>query len=320
MKIGTLEIDSKAFLAPLAGITDKAFREICQDYGAGYWETEMVSAKALSFGDKKSFELMEISDNNHPCGIQLFGNDPEIMAQGAKLAVSAKADVIDINMGCPAPKVANNGCGSALMKDPELCGRIVYAIKNAVDIPVTAKIRKGFDDDSVNAVQVAKLCADNGADAIIVHGRTRKQYYSGTCDLDIIKQVKESVSVPVIGNGDVKDIKSAEKMLSYTGCDGVMVARAALGAPWIFKILKEYFSTGNIINPPSNEDKLKVMINHIERICHYKGEYMGVLQSRKHMAWYLKGFKGAAGFRNEAGKVSTLEEVYKLAQRVLENR
>lgn len=320
MKIGTLEIDSKAFLAPLAGITDKAFREICQDYGAGYCETEMVSAKALSFGDKKSFELMEISDNNHPCGIQLFGNDPEIMAQGAKLALSAKADVIDINMGCPAPKVANNGCGSALMKDPELCGRIVYAIKNAVDIPVTVKIRKGFDDDSVNAVQVAKLCADNGADAIIVHGRTRKQYYSGTCDLDIIKQVKESVSVPVIGNGDVKDIKSAEKMLSYTGCDGVMVARAALGAPWIFKILEEYFSTGNIINPPSNEDKLKVMINHIERICHYKGEYMGVLQSRKHMAWYLKGFKGAAGFRNEAGKVSTLEEVYKLAQRVLENR
>lgn len=320
MKIGTLEIDSKAFLAPLAGITDKAFREICQDYGAGYCETEMVSAKALSFGDKKSFELMEISNNNHPCGIQLFGNDPEIMAQGAKLAVSAKADVIDINMGCPAPKVANNGCGSALMKDPELCGRIVYAIKNAVDIPVTVKIRKGFDDDSVNAVQVAKLCADNGADGIIVHGRTRKQYYSGTCDLDIIKQVKESVSVPVIGNGDVKDIKSAEKMLSYTGCDGVMVARAALGAPWIFKILKEYFSTGNVINPPSNEDKLKVMINHIERICHYKGEYMGVLQSRKHMAWYLKGFKGAAGFRNEAGKVSTLEEVYKLAQRVLENR
>ncbi len=320
MKIGTLEIDSKAFLAPLAGITDKAFREICQDYGAGCCETEMVSAKALSFGDKKSFELMEISDNNHPCGIQLFGNDPEIMAQGAKLALSAKADVIDINMGCPAPKVANNGCGSALMKDPELCGRIVYAIKNAVDIPVTVKIRKGFDDDSVNAVQVAKLCADNGADGIIVHGRTRKQYYSGTCDLDIIKQVKESVSVPVIGNGDVKDIKSAEKMLSYTGCDGVMVARAALGAPWIFKILEEYFSTGNIINPPSNEDKLKVMINHIERICHYKGEYMGVLQSRKHMAWYLKGFKGAAGFRNEAGKVSTLEEVYKLAQRVLENR
>lgn len=320
MKIGNLEIDSKAFLAPLAGITDKAFREICQDYGAGYCETEMVSAKALSFGDKKSFELMEISDNNHPCGIQLFGNDPEIMAQGAKLAVSAKADVIDINMGCPAPKVANNGCGSALMKDPELCGRIVYDIKNAVDIPVTVKIRKGFDDDSVNAVQVAKLCADNGADGIIVHGRTRKQYYSGTCDLDIIKQVKESVSVPVIGNGDVKDIKSAEKMLSYTGCDGVMVARAALGAPWIFKILKEYFSTGNIINPPSNEDKLKVMINHIGRICHYKGEYMGVLQSRKHMAWYLKGFKGAAGFRNEAGKVSTLEDVYKLAQRVLESQ
>lgn len=320
MKIGNLEIASKVFLAPLAGITDKAFREICQSYGAGYCETEMVSAKALSFGDKKSFELMEISDNNHPCGIQLFGNEPEVMAQGAKLAVSAKADVIDINMGCPAPKVANNGCGSALMKDPELCGRIVYAIKNAVDIPVTIKIRKGFDDDSVNAVQVAKICADNGADGIIVHGRTRKQYYSGACDLNIIKQVKESVSVPVIGNGDVKDIKSAEKMLSYTGCDGIMIARAALGAPWIFEILEKYFQEGIIIQPPTKEDKLKIMINHIERICRYKGEYMGVLQSRKHMAWYLKGFKGAAGFRNEAGKVSTLEDVHKLAERILESQ
>lgn len=320
MKIGNLEIVSKVFLAPLAGITDKAFREICLDYGAGYCETEMVSAKALSFGDKKSFELMEISDNSHPCGIQLFGNEPEIMAQGAKSAVNAKADVIDINMGCPAPKVVNNGCGSALMKDPELCGRIVYAIKNAVDIPVTVKIRKGFDDDSVNAVQVAKICADNGADGIIVHGRTRKQYYSGACDLNIIKQIKESVSVPVIGNGDIKDIKSAEKMLSYTGCDGVMIARAALGAPWIFEILKEYFEKGIIIQPPAKKDKLKVMINHIEKICRYKGEYMGVLQSRKHMAWYLKGFKGAAGFRNEAGKVSTLEDVNKLAERVLQSQ
>ncbi len=320
MKIGNLEIVSKVFLAPLAGITDKAFREICLDYGAGYCETEMVSAKALSFGDKKSFELMEISDNSHPCGIQLFGNEPEIMAQGAKSAVNAKADVIDINMGCPAPKVVNNGCGSALMKDPELCGRIVYAIKNAVDIPVTVKIRKGFDDDSVNAVQVAKICVDNGADGIIIHGRTRKQYYSGACDLNIIKQIKESVSVPVIGNGDIKDIKSAEKMLSYTGCDGVMIARAALGAPWIFEILKEYFEKGIIIQPPAKEDKLKVMINHIEKICRYKGEYMGVLQSRKHMAWYLKGFKGAAGFRNEAGKASTLEDVNKLAERVLQSQ
>jgi nifR3 family TIM-barrel protein len=240
------------------------------------------------------------------------------MAVGARLAKEAKADVIDINMGCPAPKVANNGCGSALMNTPELCGKIVYAVKNAVDIPVTVKIRKGFDDNSVNAVQVAKICADNGADAIIVHGRTRMQYYSGTCDLDIIKQVKESVDVPVIGNGDVRDIKSAEKMLSYTGCDGVMIARASLGAPWIFKILNEYFQNGIIIQPPSNEDKLKIMIQHIEKICHYKGEHMGVLQARKHMAWYLKGFKGAASFRNEAGRISTLDEVHQLAGRVLE--
>lgn len=318
MKIGSLEIKGKAMLAPLAGITDKAFRELCQQFGSAYCETEMVSAKALTFGDKKSFELMEISDYNHPCGIQLFGNEPQIMAQGAKLAEKSGADVIDVNMGCPAPKVANNGCGSALMKTPELCGEMVYAMKNAVSLPVTVKIRKGFDDDSVNAIEVARICEKNGADAIIVHGRTRKQYYSGVCDLDIIKAVKNSVNIPVIGNGDVKDIKSAEKMLEYTGCDGLMIARAALGAPWIFDILDEYFSNGNIIEPPDKKEKLDIMINHVERICHYKGEYMGVLQSRKHMAWYLKGFKGAASFRNEAGKVSSLEDVHKLAERVLE--
>ncbi len=320
MKIGSLSLSSNIFLAPLAGITDKAFREICQSYSAGYCETEMVSAKALTFGDKKSFELMEISDNNHPCGIQIFGNEPDIMAQGAKFAEKYNADVIDINMGCPAPKVANNGCGSALMKNPKLCGEIVRAVKGAVDIPVTVKIRKGFDDENINAVEVAKICAENGADAIIVHGRTRQQYYSGQCDLDIIKQVKNSVSVPVIGNGDVKDIKSAEKMFSYTNCDGIMVARAALGAPWIFKILNEYFQNGIIIQEPSKEDKLNIMIKHIEQICKYKGEHMGILQSRKHMSWYLKGFKGAAAFRNDAGRVTSLEEMHRLVEKVLEKQ
>lgn len=320
MNIGSLKLDSNIFLAPLAGITDKAFREICQGFGASYCETEMVSAKALTFGDKKSFELMEISNSNHPCGIQLFGNEPEIMSQGAKFAEKCNADVIDINMGCPAPKVANNGCGSALMKDPVLCGEIVKAVKSAVDIPVTVKIRKGFDDENVNAVKVAEICAENGADAIIVHGRTRQQYYSGQCDLDIIKQVKESVDVPVIGNGDVKDIKSAEKMFNYTNCDGIMVARAALGAPWIFKILNEYFQKGIIIQEPSKEEELDIMIKHIEQICKYKGEHMGILQSRKHMAWYLKGFKGAAAFRNDAGRVSSLEEMHILVKNVLEKQ
>ncbi len=318
MRIGNVEISSVASLAPLAGITDRAFREVCRRFGAGYGESEMVSAKALSFDDKKSKELMELSDNEHPCGIQLFGNEPLLMANAAKLAEKAGADIIDINMGCPAPKIANNGTGSALMKNPKLCGEIVSAMKNATDLPVTVKIRKGFDDEHVNAVEVACICAENGADAVIVHGRTRQQYYSGHCDLDIIKEVKQNVSVPVIGNGDVKDIKSAERMLSYTGCDGLMVARAALGNPWIFRILNEYFEKGIIIQPPSPEDKLRIMREHIELACEYKGERMGMLQSRKQIAWYLKGFRGAAAFRNEAGRVSTLEDMYGLIDRVLE--
>lgn len=318
MKIGNVEIKSVASLAPLAGITDKAFREVCRSFGAGYGESEMVSAKALSFNDKKSKELMELSDNEHPCGIQLFGNEPKLMADAAKLAVKAGADIIDVNMGCPAPKIANNGTGSALMKNPKLCGEIVSAMKNAVDVPITVKIRKGFDDEHINAVEVAQICEENGVDAVIVHGRTRQQYYSGQCDLNIIKAVKDSVSVPVIGNGDIKDIKSAEKMLSHTGCDGLMVARAALGNPWIFKILNEYFDKGIITEPPSNEDKLRIMRKHIELVCKYKGERMGMLQSRKQIAWYLKGFRGAAGFRNEAGRVSTLDDMYSLIDRVLE--
>lgn len=318
MKIGNVEIKSVACLAPLAGITDRAFREVCRSFGAGYGESEMVSAKALSFSDKKSFSLMELSENEHPCGIQLFGNEPSVMANAAKLAKTAGADIIDINMGCPAPKIANNGTGSALMKNPKLCGEIVYAMKNAVDLPITVKIRKGFDDEHINAVEVAGRCAENGADAVIVHGRTRQQYYSGQCDLGIIKAVKNAVDVPVIGNGDVRDIKSAEKMLRETGCDAVMVARAALGNPWIFQILNEYFEKGNIIQPPSAEDKLKIMREHIELVCSYKGERMGMLQSRKQIAWYLKGFRGAAGFRNEAGRVTTLEDMYSLIDRVLE--
>ena len=222
-------------------------------------------------------------------------------------------------MNTPAvSKIANNGSGSALMKNPRLCGEIVYAVKNSVDIPVTVKIRKGFDDEHINAVEVASVCADNGADAVIVHGRTRQQYYSGACDLDIIKAVKNAVSVPVIGNGDVRDVRSAEKMISYTGCDAVMVARAALGNPWIFRTLSDYFDKGIITPPPSAEDKLRIMREHIELVCSYKGEHMGMLQSRKQLAWYLKGFKGAASFRNEAGRVSTLSDMYELIDRVLE--
>lgn len=317
MNIGNVKVDTVLALAPLAGITDMAFRQVCVKFGAGYCETEMVSAKALSFNDKKSFELMKLSPDEHPCAIQIFGNEPDIMANAAKLAEKSGADIVDINMGCPAPKIANNGSGAALLKNPDLCGEIVQAVKSAVNIPVTVKIRKGFDDENITAVEVSKICEQSGADAVIVHGRTRKQYYQGRCDLDIIKAVKENIKIPVIGNGDIKDTKSAEKMLNYTGCDGLMVARAALGNPWIFKILREYFDNGIITEPPTPEEKLRIMADHIELVCKYKGEKMGMLQSRKQISWYLKGFKGAAAFRNEAGTLCTLKDMYSLIDRVL---
>lgn len=319
MKIGNIEFESRFFLAPLAGITDMAFREVCRGFGAAYAETEMVSAKALSFGDKKSFELMRIAPDEHPCGIQLFGSEPDVIASSAVSAADEGADIIDINMGCPAPKVYNNGCGSALMKNPALCGEIVSAVKKAVDIPVTVKIRKGVDNDNINAVEVAKACELSGADAVIIHGRTRDRYYSGQCDLDIIREVKQSLKIPVIGNGDVRDIRSAQKMFDHTGCDAVMIARAALGNPWVFRTLTEYFDKGIIIPEPSAEEKLGVMREHIELVCKYKGEYMGMLQSRKQIAWYLKGFRGAAEFRNEAGRLCTLNDMYELIERVLSN-
>ena len=317
MKIGNVEINSLFALAPLAGVTDMAFRRVCKSFGAGYCESEMVSAKALSFNDKKSFELMRIASDERPCSVQIFGDEPELMANAAKLAVKSGADIVDINMGCPAPKIVNNGSGCALMKNPELCGRIVFSVKSAVNIPVTVKIRKGFDDENITAVEVARICEKNGADAVIVHGRTRQQYYSGHCDLEIIKAVKENVRIPVIGNGDVRDIKSAEKMFEFTGCDGIMIARAALGNPWIFRILNEYFDKGIIINPPEPKEKMEIMAKHIELVCKYKGEKLGMLQSRKQISWYLKGFRKAAGFRNEAGYVSTLSDMYALIERVL---
>ena len=322
MNIGSLKLDSNIFLAPLAGITDKAFREICQGFGAGYCETEMVSAKALTFGDKKSFELMEISNSNHPCGIQLFGNEPEIMSQGAKFAKDALADVIDINMGCPVPKIAGNNCGSALMKKPPLCGDIVRAVKNAVDLPVTVKIRKGWDENSVNAVEVAKYCEDAGVDAICVHGRTRTQMYEPPADWDIIRQVKEAVKVPVIGNGDVKCVQDAVRMMNETGCDMVMIGRGALGNPWIFREINGYFSSGlRIMPPPTLAERIVVIKKHMDALCAAKGEERGMREARKHVAWYMHGLRGAAEFRRMAGELETLSDLDKLLEKVyIENK
>lgn len=318
MKIGNQIIKGRAVLAPMAGVTDRPFRELCASFGAAYVVTEMVSAKALSFSDRKSDALMELSESEHPAAIQIFGDDPETMAQAARLACAHHPDMIDINMGCPAPKIANNGSGSALMKNPDLCGRIVEAVKAAVDIPVTVKIRKGWDQQSVNAVEVAVICAQAGADAIAVHGRTREQMYTPPADWEIIRQVKQAVSVPVIGNGDVTDARCAAAMLEQTGCDAVMVGRGALGNPWIFSQINAYLDHDTLISDPGIYEKIRVMLQHIRALCDYKGESHGMREARKHVGWYLKGMRGAAGFRREAGTLETFSQLILLTQRMIQ--
>ena len=318
LNIGGVPLKSHAVLAPMAGVSDRAYRELCVRFGAAYCVSEMVSSKALSFNSKKSEELMEISDLERPCGIQIFGDDPKCMADAAKHALENKPDIIDINMGCPAPKISSNGSGSALMKNPRLCGEIVKSVTAVTDIPVTVKIRKGWDDDSVNAVEVAKICESAGAAAITVHGRTRQQYYKTPVDYDIIKAVRESVSVPVIANGDIDSAERAKEVMDITGCDLVMIGRATLGNPWIFSQINAYLENPNVkIHTPDLEERLGVMIEHIGKMVEYKGEHMAMLQARKLVVGYFKGMKGAAALRNEAGKIKTLDDLYELRQKAL---
>lgn len=318
LNIGGVPLKSHAVLAPMAGVSDRAYRELCVRFGAAYCVSEMVSSKALSFNSKKSEELMEISDLERPCGIQIFGDDPKCMADAAKHALENKPDIIDINMGCPAPKISSNGSGSALMKNPRLCGEIVKVVTAVTDIPVTVKIRKGWDDDSVNAVEVAKICESAGAAAITVHGRTRQQYYKPPVDYDIIKAVRESVSVPVIANGDIDSAERAKEVMDITGCDLVMIGRATLGNPWIFSQINAYLENPNVkIHTPDLEERLGVMIEHIGKMVEYKGEHMAMLQARKLVVGYFKGMKGAAALRNEAGKIKTLDDLYELRQKAL---
>ena len=318
LNIGGVPLKSHAVLAPMAGVSDRAYRELCVKFGAAYCVSEMVSSKALSFNSKKSEELMEISDLERPCGIQIFGDDPKCMADAAKHALENKPDIIDINMGCPAPKISSNGSGSALMKNPRLCGEIVKAVTAVTDIPVTVKIRKGWDDDSVNAVEVAKICESAGAAAITVHGRTRQQYYKPPVDYDIIRAVRESVSVPVIANGDIDSAERAKEVMDITGCDLVMIGRATLGNPWIFSQINAYLENPNVkIHTPDLEERLGVMIEHIGKMVEYKGEHMAMLQARKLVVGYFKGMKGAAALRNEAGKIKTLDDLYELRQKAL---
>lgn len=318
IKIGTVELPGRAVLAPMAGAGDRAFREICASFGAALTVSEMVSAKALQYGDKKTAELMELGDSARPCFIQLFGSEPNVMAEGAKRAMEFSPDGIDINMGCPAPKITGPGAGSALMKSPALCGEIVAAVKAAVPVPVTVKMRAGWDEKSRNAVEVAKICEQAGAAAAAVHARTRSQMYAPDPDWGIIREVKEAVKIPVFGNGDVTDAQSAARMLEQTGCDGVMVARGALGNPWVFRQINAYLTEScRIVPPPGACEKMLVLLRHAELACRYKGEHRAMNELRKHVGWYLKGLRGAAGFRHRASSLSSLAELESLTKDVL---
>ncbi len=319
MKIGNLEIKGYAALAPMAGVADRAMREICRENGCAYAVGELASAKGISLGDKKSAAYLAVSDTERPYGSQLFGCDPAVMAEAAKLAAENNPDFIDINMGCPAPKVAvSSGGGSALLKDPILAGKIINAVVKAVDVPVTVKIRAGWDEQNKNAVEIAKIAESSGATAITVHGRTRKQMYAPPVDLGIIRDVKQAVKIPVIGNGDVDSPLAAAKMYEETGCDLVMIGRAAMGNPWIFNQVNNYLSDGWIVPPPPLSKRMLTLLNQVDRMVEYKGEKIAMMEARKHAAWYMRGLIGAAELRKMCGTITSKDDVIKVVQKAME--
>ncbi len=315
-KIGSVEIENPFVLAPMAGVTDLPFRKLCKEQGAGLICTEMVSAKAISFHNKNTESLMEIDPLEHPVSLQLFGSEPELMAEVAKSIEERPFDILDINMGCPVPKVVNNGEGSALLKDPKLIGRIIKAVSGAVKKPVTAKMRIGFEGYPVDPVEIAKIMEDSGAAAIAVHGRTRQQYYAGQADWETIGKIKEAVSIPVIGNGDVDSPEKAEALLKETGCDAVMIGRGVRGNPWIFRELNHYFLTGEKLSPPSVQEVREMILRHARMQIEKKGEFTGIREMRKHVAWYTAGMRHSAGLRRESNLIADYQELEALLSRL----
>lgn len=319
MRIGTLELSSSVVLAPLAGVSDRAMRELCLSYGAAMVTTEMVSAKGFTMGDRKSRELLKLSDLEHPGAIQLFGYDPTILAEAARrVEAEFPCEAIDLNMGCPAPKITGNCSGSALLRDLDLATSIAEAVVNAVEKPVTVKMRTGWDPDHLVCVELAKRLEAVGVAALTVHGRTKEQMYAPPVDRASIKAVVDAVSIPVIANGDVRDGPSARSMLDETGAAAVMVGRGATGRPWVFEQINAYLNDGTLLPDPPIEEQMCILLAHSQKICEYKGDYIGMRETRKHAAWYIKGMRGAAKFRESIGTLSNRDELIALTEAVIE--
>ncbi|NMA94777.1 MAG: tRNA dihydrouridine synthase DusB [Clostridiales bacterium] len=309
MQIGNIKMDNNVFLAPMAGITDLPFRLLCKEQGCGMVYTEMISAKGAYFGNKRTHNMLEVHEDERPIGVQIFGSDPSIMADMVAEISKANIDVIDINMGCPAPKIVKNGEGSKLMKDPDRVRAIVKNVVASSIKPVTVKMRAGWDTDSINAIEIARIAEEEGAQAVTVHGRTREQYYSGYADWSIIAQVKRAVDIPVIGNGDINKPEDAEKMLQQTGCDGIMIGRGAQGNPWIFNRIIHYLDSGELLPEPTPEEKIHLAIRHFNMSIDQKGHKIAIPEMRKHISWYLKGLQGAAKMRALINKVNDADEI-----------
>ena len=313
-QIGGVRIEKTAALAPMASVADRAYRQMAKEYGAAYVVGEMASCKGLCYNDRKTAELLSVTPGERPMAVQLFGSEPEFVAGAVKIAERFSPDIIDINSGCPMPKIVSGGAGSALMKTPELFGEVVRAAVEAASVPVTVKIRAGWDENSINAVELAQIAEKNGAAAVTVHGRTKAQLYSGKADWDVIRAVRQSVGIPVIGNGDVTTPELCRQMYEYTGCDLVMVGRGSYGRPWLFRQIREYLCSGSYSPDPSPEERLEIMRRHIQLIVADKGERVGMKEARRPASWYLKGMKGAAGFRDKCSGLTSLDELERLIE------
>ncbi|MBC6696349.1 tRNA dihydrouridine synthase DusB [Terrisporobacter mayombei] len=319
MKIGNVQLDNEVFLSPMAGVTDLPFRTICKEKGCGMLYTEMINAKALSYDDENTKKMLNMPDDGHPVAIQIFGSDPEFMGKAASILNKYPNQILDINMGCPAPKVVKNGDGSALMKNPQLAAKVLSAVVKNSDKPVTLKIRKGWDDTCVNAVEIAKIAEECGISAVAIHGRTREQFYSGKADWDIIRDIKEAINIPVIGNGDVFEVQDAVNMLEKTKCDAIMIGRGSQGNPWIFNRINHYMKTGEILPEPTLEEKMNTAIKHMNLAVEEHGEYVAVREMRKHIGWYLKGLKNSARYRDQINKITDYKEVIAMLEEYVQH-